>query len=80
MAANNIQRREHVGTVLTDTVNFVAAFDIFENGNLSEIPLLKTIITVAGLYGGPYRAAIVALCSVIEAIVLANKPDEKNIV
>ena len=43
MAADNIQRREHVGTVLTDTVNFVAAFDIFENGNLSEIPLLKTM-------------------------------------
>ena len=42
--------------------------------------LLWRLWTVAGLYGGPYTAAIVALCSVIEAIVSANKPDEKNIV
>ena len=42
--------------------------------------LLWRLWTVAGLYGGPYRAALVALCSVIEAIVSENKPDEKNIV
>ena len=35
--ADNKQRIEHVGKVLTDTVNAYVAFDTFENGNPSEI-------------------------------------------
>ena len=80
--ADSKQRIEHVGKVLTDTVNAYLAFDTFENGNPSEIisATLDLSWTVAGLYGGPYRAAIVALYSVIEAIVSANKPEEKSII
>ena len=80
--ADSKQRIEHVGKVLTGTVNAYVAFDTFENGNPSEITsaTLNLSWTVAGLYGGPYRAAIVALYSVIEAIVSANKPEEKSII
>ena len=80
--ADSKQRIEHVGKVLADTVNAYLAFDTFENGNPSEIisATLDLSWTVAGLYGGPYRAAIVALYSVIGTIASANKPDEKNIV
>ena len=80
--ADSKQRIEHVGKVLTDTVNAYVAFDTFENGNPSEITsaTLDLSWTVAGLYGGPYRAAIVALYSVIGTIASANKPDEKSII
>lgn len=70
---------ENVGKVLTATAN---AIPKFKSGDPFKITsaTLDVISSAAVMFGGPYGAAAAALCSIIGAIVSANKPGEPSVV
>ena len=70
---------ENVGKVLTATTNAIAKF---ESGDPFKITsaTLDVISSAAVMFGGPFGAAAAALCSIIGAIVSANKPGEPSVV